>query len=113
MWKDAVKHCENLELAGYSDWEMPSVEAIKPLYYGRRNIQCSTVAPDVPCHIHYPFELTTSGVWSSSSGMKYGYYKIFVFVRDGFVRHRNGQAYNLKYPTLCVRYSEIVDVEEE
>ena len=114
MWTEAVEYCDNLELAGYSDWELPSIEAIKSLYYGPRAIECSTVSPDVRCHIHSPFTLSGSSVLSSShSGMGYGYYKIFVFVREGFVRHRNTRSSHLTGRPLCVRHPKDVDVEVE
>jgi hypothetical protein len=32
MWKNAVKYCRDLRLAGYSDWRLATVEELKAIY---------------------------------------------------------------------------------
>src|ERR1700751_780561 len=33
-WGNAVKHCQNLRLAGYSDWRLPSIDELQNIYDG-------------------------------------------------------------------------------
>jgi len=33
-WKNAVKYCRNLRLAGYSDWKLPKIEELEGIYDG-------------------------------------------------------------------------------
>ena len=33
-WGNAMKYCQNLGLAGYSGWRLPSVDELQGIYYG-------------------------------------------------------------------------------
>lgn len=33
-WRNAVKYCQNLSLAGYSDWRLPSIDELQNIYDG-------------------------------------------------------------------------------
>jgi hypothetical protein len=55
-WCEALQYCENLELAGYTDWHLPNVKELQSVDYGRVN---SAVDP--------VFGALTSFYWSSTS----------------------------------------------
>lgn len=55
-WPDAIEYCEQLELAGFGDWRLPSMDELQSLH-----------DPDAPEGIRSPFRLDTCCAWSGES----------------------------------------------
>ncbi len=92
-WPSAQRYCEGLELQGYSDWGLPSIEELEPLYDPK--------SQDL-IKIRKPFRLTEWRAWSST---KQGSDSAWVF---GFfigrrLRHHLVNSYGNR--ALCVRRS--------
>jgi hypothetical protein len=57
-WKDAHKYCEKLNLAGYNDWRLPTIEELKTLIEKKHK---PTICPAFKCKSDWYW------YWSSSS----------------------------------------------
>lgn len=78
-WFEARNYCDKLELAGRTDWRLPTFREVKSLYYKGRTIDCGTWPG---CNIHFPFILTQYIVWASEQiGDKYA--NAFYFTNGG------------------------------
>jgi len=58
IWADAKEYCENFEIAGYSDWRMPTLDELEALY--DENLENSK-----GFHISSAIGLTDCVVWAS------------------------------------------------
>ncbi len=59
-WSDALNNCNNLELAGYTDWYLPNVFQLQDLQYYQNN--------DPPLVTGHPFEnIQPKRYWSSTT----------------------------------------------
>ena len=56
-WPSAQRYCEGLELQGYSDWGLPTIEELAPLYDPKSQDWTK---------IRKPFRLTEWRAWSST-----------------------------------------------
>ena len=45
-WLSALNHCENLNVCGYSDWHLPTIDELKALLKWRRDSQCKVSDTD-------------------------------------------------------------------
>ncbi len=57
-WPDAVEYCENLELAGHSDWRLPTLDELQGLY---------DPAAASGKSIRSPFSINDCCLWSGES----------------------------------------------
>jgi len=87
-WKDALKYCESLDYAGFSDWRLPNFIELKSLIDWERNYPAS----------NFP-EIKSEPYWTSTSAF-YDNYAIFVnFERGQMVGIDKNDLLNL----ICVR----------
>ena len=98
-WHGANEHAQNLELAGYSDWRLPTIDELEGIY-DPNNVTGKWKGRDI--HIVEGFQLTAPFIWSatkegSDSAWDFGF-------TDGRRIH-----YSLDNPydsrALCVRRS--------
>ncbi len=92
-WPSAQRYCEGLELQGYSDWGLPSIEELEPLYDPKSQDWIK---------IRKPFRLTEWRAWSSTKqGSDSAWYFAFRYGR------RFGSRLDVSYSSraLCVRRS--------
>lgn len=73
-WKQAMAYCQNLQLAGHSDWRLPGIEELKGIYDSHAGIGVHNVKGNL--------QVPKWFVWSSSQGDSYK--KVFLFdFKDG------------------------------
>lgn len=92
-WETAVEYCEDLELAGYSDWELPSADTLRSIVdYSRYGKAISSKFDNIGGDsIEY---------WSSSTYSANPAYAWAMFFNDGL---DNGYTRANSYYTRCVR----------
>ncbi len=56
-WEAANEYARQLRLGGYSDWRLPTIEELEPLYDPKGGKEYN---------IRKPFQLTSHWVWSST-----------------------------------------------
>ena len=91
LWIDALKHCENSDYAGYTDWRLPNENELSSLLNYDKSEPPYSDYPDMP----------SASCWSSSGNV----YEIF---RGWSVSFKEGVANNVHYKSdmfhaLCVR----------
>ncbi len=64
-WQPAVEYCRNLQLAGFSDWQLPSIDELKRIYNPNAMATCGANG-NMSCQIKGGIRLTSGVVWSSS-----------------------------------------------
>lgn len=86
---EALKYCQTLSLAGFSDWRLPNKEELKSLLdYTRK-----------PVNIKYPFANTQEGRYWSSTKANYNKAYYIDFDLGRYSRAKEIKAYYV----LCVR----------
>jgi hypothetical protein len=107
-WQPAVEYCRSLQLAGYSDWRLPSIDELKKIYNPNAGVACGP-AGKMSCQIKGGIRLTTGVVWSSSSGDEPQTMRGFIFRGQGEAKKhvmeldKRGTNYDR---ALCVRNSD-------
>jgi hypothetical protein len=66
-WQPAAEYCRNLQLAGLSDWRLPSIDELKRIYSPNAGVACGAQG-NMSCQIKGGIQLTSGVVWSSSGG---------------------------------------------
>ena len=106
-WKNAIKYCRTLRLAGYSDWRLANMWELQPIFDITANAPGRAGQRNVTWHIKGDLFLTGSEWaydWSKHSS---GYHYYFDF-NEG---KSNDQPSGFPYPysfmrALCVRGAE-------
>ncbi len=91
-WDDANSYCDNLTLAGYYDWWLPSAYELMSI------VNCDTYAPSIDTTF-FP-GTNTARYWSSTTSASNSYYAWLVIFYEGNVVNRNKTNYNY---VQCVR----------
>ena len=101
-WHEAVSYCQNLHLAGYSDWRLPEIDELQGIYDPAQSVQgygdCSK------CKMHIKGKIRLSDFpWSHTAGNAAGVAWFFFF--------SNGNRYSSELVSsslgraLCVRHA--------
>jgi len=81
-WRPAVDYCRSLQLGGYSDWRLPSIDDLKKIYNPDARAVCGPEGHMV-CQIKGGIRLTSGVVWSSSGGDEPQTMRGFIFRGPG------------------------------
>jgi hypothetical protein len=96
-WERAKSYCQNLSLAGYTDWQLPDQEALQQMFaysdgghYSK--VELRRMFPDI-----YP-----SGYWSSTTYVSYASHAWGVYFHSGHVSYYSK---SVSHYMRCVRAS--------
>jgi hypothetical protein len=110
-WKQAMKYCRELRLAGYSDWRLPSVDELEGIYDGSDFMapHPKDVIPILAGRAKGELVLTGAREWSSSRvlddrGRNTGFAWEYDFPHGR--RWKDPLGYKGSLRALCVRGSE-------
>jgi hypothetical protein len=112
-WKNAVKYCRDLRLAGYSDWRLANMFELQPIYDKTANAPgLAGMHDDVPTMWHVKGNLFLTGYqWTSNRrnddrGLPSGYAWYFDFNEGRSNNQPSGFPYSSSFMrALCVRGS--------
>jgi hypothetical protein len=95
-WNDAIKHCRNLTLAGYSDWRLPNIDEL---------LSITDDTKHDPAIKNGFKNVTADGYWSSSPYVSFALkYAWFVDFKYGYSNWTS--TFYSSYLVRCVRDSK-------
>ena len=106
-WQTATEYCRNLQLGGYSDWRLPTIDELKNIYNPAARAACGLEGHAV-CQIKGNIRLTSGVAWSSSGTDRPQFMRGFYFRGAGEPKthvlelDKRGANYDR---ALCVRRS--------
>jgi hypothetical protein len=101
-WQQATDDCRNLNLGGYSDWRLPTIDELQGIYDPSRNV--AGYGDCAKCTFHVKGNLQLSDFqWSSSPGSASGEAWYFSFFNGNRISVLLGGGYNRR--ALCARRS--------
>lgn len=107
-WRPAEEYCSSLQLAGFSDWQLPSIDELKNIYNPNAMAPCGAQGYK-SCQIKGGIQLTSGVVWSSSGGDEPQTMRGFYFRGQGDPKQhvieldKRGASFDR---ALCVRNSD-------
>jgi hypothetical protein len=101
-WPQAMSYCQNLQMAGYSDWMLPTIDELQGIYDTSVSVPGTGILGSYTFHVKGNLQLT-GWDWSSSQGNLSGTAWDFNFGNGERYSERFGFSNDAR--ALCVRRS--------